>query len=76
MGMERDWKRRKTLVRRDDESRRNLVDRARKIIFEKGNLVNSAAVERLLKDQSLVPVKASTNPTSPTLYIILTAKTR
>jgi len=48
------------LARQDDESRRSKISSARKIIYSQGYAVNSAPVETILKEQSLVPIAAST----------------
>jgi len=45
---------RETLVRVDDEARRWKVKIAREIIYEKNYVVNSKAVDAILKAQSLV----------------------
>ena len=55
LGMARDIAQRTTLARIDDNSRCGKVVAARRLIYEKQYQVNSAAVEVLLKDQSLVP---------------------
>lgn len=49
---------RKTLARVDDQDRRNRVMAARRAIYEKNHSVNSAAVNRLLQKDSLVPTEA------------------
>ena len=55
--MKRDWSRRSASnnVRVDDEHLRRKVNLARKWIYEEGKGVQSAAVEALLADESLVP---------------------
>jgi hypothetical protein len=55
MGMARDMQQRENMARVDDMRRRNIVDAARRVIYEKNFRVNSAAVERMLQDASLVP---------------------
>lgn len=55
MGMARDKTQRVTLARVDDIRRQGLVTAARRIIYDEHYTVNSAAVEALLKDQSLTP---------------------
>jgi hypothetical protein len=55
MGKVQDAKRRKALVRMDDEERRYKVNLARDFIYNRNFLVNSTVVERILKGQSLVP---------------------
>ena len=55
MGMRRDMAQRKTLARIDNVKRRNRVEMARKMIYEKGYVVDSRAVEVLLQEDSLVP---------------------
>jgi hypothetical protein len=55
MGMVRDMMQRKTLVRIDDTQRRSKVADARRLIYDRQQLVNGAAVNNLLKKESLVP---------------------
>lgn len=55
MGKRQDMTQRETLARVDDMSRRNRVDSAREIIYEKNYAVDSNAVENLLKVDSLIP---------------------
>jgi hypothetical protein len=55
MGKRRDMTQRGTLARIDDMSRRNRIDSAREIIYEKNYAVDSNPVENLLKVDSLVP---------------------
>lgn len=55
MGMPRDRKQRITLARVDDARRQSSVTAARRIIYDKQYPVNSAAVEALLRDESLTP---------------------
>jgi hypothetical protein len=57
--MPQDMTRRISLARTDDLGRRGKVSTARKLIYEKNYAVDSAAVERLLKPQSLVPASVS-----------------
>ena len=59
MGTPNDMERRQLLVRTDDDSRRNKVLRARELIYEKNYAVNTPQVEKLLRDQSLVPTTVS-----------------
>lgn len=44
-------------VRRDDADRRQKVVDARKLIYERGYVVNSKKVDDLLKPESLVPTE-------------------
>jgi len=55
MGKVRDMKTRKTLARVDNEMRRYKVETARDIIYNRNYVVNSKAVEAILKAESLVP---------------------
>ncbi|KAF9455142.1 hypothetical protein BDZ94DRAFT_1380273, partial [Collybia nuda] len=55
VGMAMDRKQRTTKARIDNASQREIIAKARKLIYQEGYLVNSAQVERLLKPQSLVP---------------------
>jgi hypothetical protein len=54
-GMARDTTQRTAIVRVDNQTRRNKVYAARRLIYEKQYRVNAAAIEDLLKDESLVP---------------------
>jgi len=60
MGKPRDMKQRKVLACVDNEERRYKVELARDIIYNKHYVVNSQAVEAILKSQSLVPNIVST----------------
>ena len=60
---------RKALARVDDIRRRSKVYAARRIIYERCYQVNSAAVEALLKDESLVPASVR----NPILLLIFLA---
>ena len=53
--MTRDTTQRLTMARFDNATRRNKVYAARRLIYDKQYRVNAAAIEDLLKDQSLVP---------------------
>jgi hypothetical protein len=55
LGMARDMAQRETMARVDDIHRRSSVNTARQLIYEKNYRVNSAAVENILRDKSLVP---------------------
>lgn len=55
LGMARDMRQRETMAREDNIRRRNLIDAARKVIYERNFRVNSAGVEKMLRDMSLVP---------------------
>src|ERR1700676_4664332 len=55
IGMRRDMTQRRTLTRIDDVKWRNLVEKAREKIYEKGYVVDSRAVEDFLQEHSLVP---------------------
>src|SRR5258705_12550567 len=55
MGMVQDMKQHSSLAQVDDEVRRDKVVTAQDIIYKKNYAVDSAPVERLLKEQSLVP---------------------
>lgn len=59
LGMLLDWKQHSTLRRLDDAQRRGRVSSAWKLIYENNMAVNSAAVERLLQPDSLVPTSVS-----------------
>jgi hypothetical protein len=47
MGMARDMLQRETMARVDDLRRRNAVNAARRVIYEKNFLVNGAPVEKI-----------------------------
>lgn len=55
MGTKPDALRRERLERKDDDTKRHKVSMARKFIYEQGRNVDSEAVERVLKPESLVP---------------------
>jgi hypothetical protein len=55
MGMARDMQQRSTLACVDNMRRCNLVDVARRVIYEKNFRMNSAAIENMLQDTLLVP---------------------
>jgi hypothetical protein len=61
VGLVRDKVQRSTLIRIDDDRRRHLVAVARRLIYEKSYLVTGAAVEGLLKPESLVPTSVSSS---------------
>jgi hypothetical protein len=61
LGMPRDTSQRTTMARIDDDSRRSKVFAARTLIYEKQYNVDSAAVEKLLKEKSWVPTAVSFN---------------
>ena len=67
MGTPNDMRRRQLLARTDDDSRRNKVLSARKLIYERNYAVNTPQIERLLRDQSLVPTTVSEDPSNPSL---------
>jgi hypothetical protein len=58
IGTKRDKEQRETLARVDSLNRREKVSNARRLIYESNFAVDSAAVERLLKPESLVPTEA------------------
>jgi hypothetical protein len=60
---------RRTLARKDDNQRRSKVSSARALIYESNLQVDCAAVERLLKDTSLVPTTVCTLISSWTLNL-------
>ena len=51
-----DMKQRSRLARVDDQSTRDKIELARKIIYEKNFAIDTDAVEELLKDKSLTPI--------------------
>lgn len=55
LGMTQDMQQRHTLARIDDDARKRKIHIARDIIYRQNYSVDNEAVERLLKDQSLVP---------------------
>lgn len=60
LGKRLDMKQCLSLARVDNEDRKRKVQTARRIIYEKNYAVNSEAVEKLLKEESLVPTSVST----------------
>jgi hypothetical protein len=69
LGMLRDMNQQKALARVDDIRRRSKVYTARRIIYKRCYQVNSAAMEALLKDESLVPASVH----NPILLLIFLA---
>ena len=59
MGMHQDLSQHVSLVQVDDVNQRSRLDAAHMAIYEKNNPVDSAAVEKLLKQDSLVPTVVS-----------------
>ena len=55
LGTTNDRRLRETLLRSDNPKRRSEISSARCIIYEENYMVNSAAVEKILKQESLVP---------------------
>jgi hypothetical protein len=62
MGTVRDMRQRVTLGRVDDDANRRKVETARDIIYKKNYAVDSATVEAILRDESLVPSYVSAMP--------------
>ncbi|TFK61425.1 hypothetical protein BDN72DRAFT_904115 [Pluteus cervinus] len=56
-GMASDMKARMDLVRLDDEERRQKVNSALQLVYEKGYVVDSKRVDKFLKAESLIPTK-------------------
>ena len=65
MGAPNDMRRRQLLARTDDDNRQNKVLHARELIFERNYAVNTPQIEKLLRDQSLVPITVSKESSSP-----------
>lgn len=63
MGTARDMILRHRLARVDNESMRAKIELARKIVYEKNYAVNTASVESMLKELSLVPTLVSSKAT-------------
>jgi hypothetical protein len=59
VGTRRDQRRREADVREDNAGQRYNIARARSFIYEKGYVVNSKAVDGMLKARSLVPTIVS-----------------
>src|SRR5215472_3340393 len=59
MGKKSDMKKREKSLRVDDDNRRRKIHLAREIIYNKNYAVDSEAVEKLLREQSLVPTIVS-----------------
>ncbi|EDR01180.1 uncharacterized protein LACBIDRAFT_312455 [Laccaria bicolor S238N-H82] len=55
LGSAEDRQKRKSSARVDDVGRRRNIAKARNLIYKENNRVNGAAVERILKEASLVP---------------------
>ena len=57
--MEVDKKARQQLARVDSKEIQNMVNRARRLMFEDGINISSVFIDRLLKPHSLVPTRVS-----------------
>lgn len=57
LGMKNDRKQRKTLARIDNQHRRDLIEDARKIIYDLNRPVSCKKVENILKEHSYVPTE-------------------
>ncbi|TFK68774.1 hypothetical protein BDN72DRAFT_650911 [Pluteus cervinus] len=57
LGLPLDVENRRLLQRKDDDDRREKVQRARDLIYDQGYVVNSEHVEKHLKGESLVPTE-------------------
>jgi hypothetical protein len=60
IGSKTDTKMCLVLVRKDSEERREKVEQARTLMFEKGIAITSVKIERILQPQSLTPTRVST----------------
>ena len=67
MGTPDDMKRRQLLARTDDDTRRNKVLCAWRLIYERNYAVNTPQIEKLLRDESLVPTSVSKDPSNVVL---------
>ena len=61
LGTRRDFKRRETKVRMDDDRRRMLVETARGMLYEKGLRPTSKGILDLLASRSLTPTRVSSS---------------
>jgi hypothetical protein len=59
IGLKTDIKMRLILVRKDSEDRREKVEQARTLMFDKGIAITSVMIERILQPQSLTPTRVS-----------------
>jgi hypothetical protein len=59
LGTKRDFKRRETKIRVDDDRRRMLVETAREMLYEKGVRPSAKAISNLLASRSLTPTRVS-----------------
>ena len=59
LGTKRDFKRRETKIRVDDDRRRMLVETARGMLYENGLRPNAKGVSELLASRSLTPTRVS-----------------
>ncbi|TFK58883.1 hypothetical protein BDN72DRAFT_948719 [Pluteus cervinus] len=58
-GQEEDLKQRQELIRHDDAENQGKISAARRLIYERGYVVNSERVESHLKEQSLLPTQSA-----------------
>jgi len=59
IGSKTDTRSRLKLVRKDDEARRQKIEAARRLMFEKGVNITSERIEKILRPQSLTPTRVS-----------------
>jgi hypothetical protein len=59
IGLKTDIKMRLILVRKDSEDRREKVEQAQTLMFDKGIAITSVMIERILQPQSLTPTRVS-----------------
>ena len=76
LGMPRDTAQRSSMARVDDNVRQSKVKSARKLIYEKSYIVNSAAVENLLKPESLVPTSVRISALYGTSRLLIDCRMR
>ena len=57
LATERDTLQRQVLARKDDQQRREKVAAARRLIYDQQYVVDTPQVEKLLKEESLVPTE-------------------
>ncbi len=60
IGSKTDTKSRLQLVRKDNEARREKIEDARRLMFEKGDNITSEKIEKILRPHSLTPTRVST----------------
>jgi len=74
MGHEQDISQQQALVQVADDDLRNKVLDARCLIYEKNYAINTPVVEKLLKDESLIPTLVHVDPMGAPVFMLTRAE--